>query len=251
MIRTFASLPPSFLDPAVYPYFDIYSSGHSAAAENDRQLEVGSITLRSSYPMFNICKNLYLSLLEKGFTVSFADPPVYPFFDIYNEGSCSMMVPSELEGRSATRQVRVRRARKTHQELYDAVMSRLNSATTSHQQLRRARKTHEELRTELTTQKGQLDVLRIDTTPTGRKLPVRTERSPPDSRNITTAFEASLSVKPSEIRRAGSLNRGLQSLAGNAAAVGQPLRRFASISDQSMSSHSRHNSTSRSPSIVR
>ncbi len=158
-----------------------------------------------------------------------------------------MMVPSEHEGRSATRQVRVRRARKTHQELYDAVMSRFNSATTSHQQLRRARKTHEELRTELTTQKGQLDVLRIDTTPTGRKLPARTERSPPDSRNITTVFEASLSVKPSEIRRAGSLNRGLQSLAGNAAAVGQPLRRFASISDQSTSSHSRHNSTTRSP----
>lgn len=118
-------------------------------------------------------------------------------------------------------------------------MSRLSSSTSSLQQrIRRARKTHEELYDEVITL-GNAN-LRIDTTSIGQKLPARTDRSPPDSRTAAL-FEASLAVKPSEIRRAGSLNRGTPP------AASQPLRRFASTSDRTTSSHIRQNSTTRSP----
>jgi len=116
------------------------------------------------------------------------------------------------------------------------------SVTPSQQPLGRPRKTHQELYTEAKLGRSVMqDVLRIDTAPiVDRKLPTQ---SPPDSRT-SAPLEASMPVKPSEIRRADSLNRGALSPMVNGAT---PLRRFASTSDRTTSSHSRHTSMSRSP----
>ena len=136
------------------------------------------------------------------------------------------------------RRLVTRQPRKTHQELHDAVMS--SSKPTPASRVRRARKTHEQLYNEVLTSRNSM--LKIDTTSIGQKPAVRPVRSPPESRSTATPpFESSLSVKPSEIRRAGSLNRG------TTPPMSQPLRRFSSVSDRTTSNHNRHGSTTRSP----
>ncbi|KLO15694.1 hypothetical protein SCHPADRAFT_927057 [Schizopora paradoxa] len=243
-----ASYPCLDIYPAVYPYFDIYCTGYPTLAENEREVEIGPIALESSYPNFNIYPAAYpyFDIYSSGYpttgeneqrlevgpirlTPSYPKfnlyPPVYPSFDIYNQGSDSMTM--DLGDR------------KTRQELHDAVMS--NSKAVAVSRVGRTRKTHEDLYNEVATLRNF--TLKIDTTPVSQNPTVRPVRSPPEARAVASSpFESNLSVKPSEIRRAGSLNHGATP------PITPPLRRFSSMSDRTTAiNHSRHGSTTRSP----
>lgn len=41
-------------DPAVYPYFDIYSTGYPTLAETEER-ETEPLALGATYPQFNLC----------------------------------------------------------------------------------------------------------------------------------------------------------------------------------------------------
>ena len=74
----------TFIDPAVYPWFEIYP-GHVSAGENDATTSHISVSLQPVYPHFDICRLLLIAIPS---IVSYIqDPAVYPYFDIYGTGS--------------------------------------------------------------------------------------------------------------------------------------------------------------------
>ena len=177
------------------------------------------------------------------------DPAVYPYFDIYSSGCVS-----EVEIASTTvAVVKSKRVRKTHAELRRVVLAEFS---------KRSRKTHEQLRNEVLAQ-----VSIHSETLGGRRLVVNTmsaERKPSYQGSTaalqtksavqaepSASFESSFTPpRPSEIRRAASLNRSPRPLPDVPESVSTPLRRFPSMQERhspsSLHAHSRSNSN-RSP----
>jgi hypothetical protein len=77
----------TFIDPAIYPWFEIYP-GHVSAGENGAAASRVTFSLQSAYPQFDICGPTIFPCSSFISYISYLkDPAVYPHFDIYRAGS--------------------------------------------------------------------------------------------------------------------------------------------------------------------
>ncbi len=118
------SLKTFHIDPSVYPYFDLYPAPYFAnntsqgMTTTTRNTELSVVQFSLQYPIFNLCMCFKVSPICQANAQTFADPAVYPYFDIYPS------LPSNpvALGETAVKTSAKFSSRLTHAELHAMVM---------------------------------------------------------------------------------------------------------------------------------